>query len=64
MENNVIIEYTDDLVDSLNFNELKDFLYVYNKYIIHFYEEHDNGSIPVDMIEFYNNDYFIIKEGE
>ena len=33
MENNVIIEYTDDLVDSLNFNELKDFLYIYNKYI-------------------------------
>lgn len=55
------IENTDSLVDFLDFEDLKDFLYQYDKYIQEFYEEHDEGSNPVCMTEFYNNDYQIQK---
>lgn len=61
------IEYTDDLV---NFDEqwgpeeLKDFLYQYNKYVMTFYEDHDAGSQPVSMTEFFNVDYQLLEESE
>lgn len=53
------VEYIDDLVDCLSFDELKDFMYVYDKYVQNFFEEHDEGCIPVSMLEYYNNDYQI-----
>ena len=52
-----LIEYTDDLVDKLDFETLKEFLYQYNKYIQNFYEEHDENSYPVCMVEFFSNDF-------
>lgn len=58
----ILIEFTDDLVDKLDFETLKDFLYQYNKYIQNFYETHDKGSIPVCMIEYFNNDFQLDKE--
>lgn len=61
------IEYTDDLVEfDYPWNEefLKDFLYQYNKYVITFYDSHDQGSQPVSMIEFFNNDYQLLPESE
>lgn len=44
------VEYIDDLVDCLSFDELK---------VQNFFEEHDEGCIPVSMLEYYNNDYQI-----
>ena len=51
------IENTDELVDSLDFETLKEFLYQYNKYIINFEDEHDEGCTPVCMEEFFNMDF-------
>lgn len=54
------IEYTDDLVEfdeQWNSENLKDFIYQYNKYVMGFYENHDEGSQPVCMVEFFNIDY-------
>ena len=57
MVEETVIEYTDDLVEELNFDTLKEFLYQYDKYIQNFYDEHDENSYPVCMVEFYNNDF-------
>lgn len=57
MTEEYIVEYTDDLVDELPFDMLKDFLYSYNKYVQEFYEYHDWGSQPVCMVEYFNNDF-------
>ena len=57
MTEEYIIEYTDDLVDKLPFETLKEFLYRYNKYVQEFYEDHDEGSTPVSMLEYYDNDF-------
>lgn len=51
------VKFTDDLVNDLDSETLKEFLYQYNKYIQNFYDEHDEGSYPVSMTEFYNNDF-------
>ena len=59
------IEYTDDLVEfdeQWNDESLKDFIYQYNKYVMAFYENHDEGSQPVCMVEFFNNDYQELEE--
>ena len=59
------IEYTDDLVEfdeQWNSENLKDFIYQYNKYVMGFYENHDEGSQPVCMVEFFNNDYQVLEE--
>ena len=59
------IEYTDDLAEfdaQWNEESLKDFLYQYNKYVMTFYENHDAGSQPVCMVEFFNNDYQLLEE--
>ena len=59
------IEYTDDLVDfkyPWSTEKLADFLYQYNKYVMEFYENHDEGSQPVCMVEFFNNDYQVLEE--
>lgn len=61
------IKYTDDLVEfdeQWNEESLKDFLYQYNKYVMTFYENHDKGSQPVCMVEFFNNDYQLLPESE
>jgi len=60
MQTDFELEYTDDLVDELPMETLKDFLYQYNKYITFFYDDHDEGSQPVSMIEFFNNDYQVL----
>lgn len=51
------VEFTDDLVQELDSETLKEFLYQHNKYVQNFYDEHDEGSYPVSMTEFYNNDF-------
>ena len=51
------IENTDELVNELDFETLKYFLYEYNKYIQNFYDEHDEGCYPVCMEEFFNMDF-------
>lgn len=59
------IEYTDDLAvfdEQWDQEELKDFLYQYNKYVMQYYENHDAGSHPVCMVEFFNNDYQLLEE--
>ena len=60
------IENTEDLVNELSFEVLSEFLYQYNKYIVNFFEYHDNESEPVDMIEYFNNDFtiYINNRGE
>lgn len=62
METDKFIECTDNLVDELDFETLKEFLYQYNKYIVYFFDNHDEGSYPVSMTEFFNNDFQLIKE--
>ena len=57
MQTGFELGYTDDLVDELDNETLKDFLYQYDKYIRTFFEYHDEGSEPVGMMEFFNNDY-------
>lgn len=57
MQTGFQLEYTDDLVDELDYETLKDFLYQYDRYIGTFFEYHDEGSQPVGMMEFFNNDY-------
>lgn len=36
---------------------LYDFLAQYNDYVQNFYDEHDEGSYPVSIPEFYENDF-------
>lgn len=60
MEIDKLIEYTDDLVEELDYEILKEFLYQYNKYIVNFFDNHDEGSYPVSMVEFFNNDFQVI----
>lgn len=65
MQTTFDIEYTDDLVEfdeQWGQEELKDFLYQYNKYVMNFFENHDEGSQPVSMVEFFNNDYQLLEE--
>lgn len=54
------LENTDDLVNELSHEVLKEFLYHYNRYVVNFFEYHDEGSEPVDMIEFFNNDFQLL----
>lgn len=37
--------------------ELIDIIVAYNKYVMTFYEEHDEGSHPVCIYEFIDNEY-------
>ena len=50
MEIDKLIEYTDDLVEELDYEILKEFLYQYNKYIVNFFDNHDEVSYPVSMV--------------
>ena len=53
-----IIMTIQDLVEELTTENLIDVLEEYNNYVQTFYEEHDAGSYPVSLMEYYNNDYF------
>ena len=59
-----MIEYIESIND-LNYfekEELIDVIEAYNKYVVDFYDEHDEGSYPVSIIEFVNLEYPIIKK--
>ena len=62
----IIKQKGSDRVNKKSFEVLSEFLYQYNKYIVNFFEYHDNGSEPVDMIEYFNNDFtiYINNRGE
>ena len=67
MKTDFIVEYTDDIAEvGLDWSQenLKDFLYQYDKYIRTFYDSHDAGSQPVCMTEFFNNDYQLLEESQ
>lgn len=57
------VENTDELVDELGFEDLKEFLYRYDMYVSHFFDEHDEGSEPVCMVEYFNNDFQELMNG-
>lgn len=44
-------------IEELNKEDLLKLLEEYNNYIVYFYDEHDYGSVPVGIYEFYNNEY-------
>ena len=52
-----IFETIGQMVEELDKDELLDFLVGYNKYIVHYYEDHDYPCQPVSMLEYFNNDY-------
>lgn len=49
-------------LEDLDKEELLKFIKEYDNYVITFYKEHDSGSIPVCIYEFYYNDYQMLKE--
>lgn len=42
---------------NLNKDELLKLIYSYSNYVHEFFNEHDNGSIPVCIMEYFENDY-------
>ena len=55
----------DKEIEDLEYEDLLHFIFEYNYYVGTFMEEHDAGSYPVDMREFYESEYQeIIKENE
>ena len=57
MEETLVFNSLTEVVQSLYEHELISFLAYYNEYVQEFYEEHDEGSQPVSMLEYINNDY-------
>lgn len=52
--------FIDEIVKELNKkHQLVDFLCEYNDYVQNYYDEHDEGSYPVCMAEFYEWEYQI-----
>lgn len=50
-------EYIYNKLEELSKEDLLKLLMAYSDYIISFYEEHDYGSFPVCIYEFYDNEY-------
>jgi hypothetical protein len=46
-----------EILEELNKGELISLMIEYDRYIVEFYESHDNGDIPVCLMEFYHNDF-------
>ena len=50
-----------DIVNELDKETLIDFICQYNDYVQNFYDEHDEGSYPCCIAEFYDNEYQLEK---
>ena len=58
MEQEIFYDTIAEMVDDLSHENLVDLLESYNEYILNFYENHDSGSQPVGLLEYFHNDYF------
>lgn len=58
MEQDILCTTIDEIVQGLSIENLIDVLEDYNYYVVTFFETHDEGSQPVGLLEFFNNDYF------
>jgi hypothetical protein len=55
--------YTFEVIEQLDHAELFNLLCEYNRYVIKICDRND-GSVPVCVFEFYENEYQMIQEGE
>lgn len=51
-------------IEDLEYEDLLHFIFEYNYYVQSFAEEHDEGSFPVGIREFYENEYQEAIKGE
>ena len=57
MRINFAVDTIEDIVEELDNRTLVDFLKTYDDYVASYYEDHDYGSEPACMLEYFNNDY-------
>ena len=58
MEQEIFYNTIAEMVNDLSHENLVDLLESYDEYILNFYENHDSGSQPVGLLEYFHNDYF------
>ena len=58
MRINFAVDTIEDIVEELDNRTLVDFLKTYDDYVASYYVDHDFGSVPVCMLEYFINDYF------
>lgn len=56
------VDYITDIVEELDKESLTYFLGCYNDYVQEFYDAHDEGSTPVSIVEYFNNDFPIVLQ--
>lgn len=53
-----------DFLEELNKDNLVFFIKCYNNYITEFFDEHEDGMIPVSIYEFFDNEFSEIVENK